>query len=95
MELSSSNHIINPLFNTDGIEAFDDLKKKIKLNREDMLDLLRQDRTYLQDCVKKAISDLEDKFMHTVEGIRQNMFDIFNEADAPKRLMKNQHRTKE
>ena len=34
MELSSSNHIINPLFNTDGIEAFDDrIGEKVKITK--------------------------------------------------------------
>ena len=69
----------NHLTSIQGIEAIDDIKKKIKSQREDLLDLLRQDRSYGQDCITKAVTDLDRKIHHKLEAIKQNMFDIFNE----------------
>lgn len=45
-----------------------------------MLDLLRQDRNYMQKEITKVVQESEEKLSAKVEAIRQNLFDIMSET---------------
>lgn len=71
-----------------GIEALEELENKVKNQREDILEIIRQNRTYQEKEFKAILQESETCLKSTIESLRQNMFDIFNETGMTQKSFK-------
>jgi hypothetical protein len=54
--------------------------------KEDCMELLRQDRLSNEYFITKVVHESETRIMLIIEGIRQNLFDFYNDKTAVRGL---------
>jgi hypothetical protein len=69
-----------------GLEAIQEMKQKIKVLKEDCMELLRQDRLSNEYYINKVVNESESRIMFVIEEIRQNLFEFYNEKTLTRGL---------
>ena len=64
------------------MEAIEDIKQRLKSLKEHLSELLRQDRAHNQAQITNLVKESEQRCLRTIDALRQNLFDIFNEQTS-------------
>ena len=62
------------------MEALESIQRQIGRLKDEIMDLLRQDRQASQRHIQTSVQESEARTCKMVEAIKQTMFDIFNET---------------